>query len=351
MQNNVIQGDALAVMRDMADSSFDAIVTDPPYFGVVKEKWDNQWKNRSEFLAWIGELADEWKRLLRPNGSLYVFASPGNASGVEEEIRKRFDVLNHVVWDKGLKASTANRARKEALRAYAKTSERVIFAQHYGADGAAKGEPGYRQKCEELCGFVFEPLRNYIDGEWTRAGLTRKEANLATGTQMAGHYLSKSQWALPTKQHYEALRDYANRRGGEFLGRDYEFLCRDYELLRRDYEDLRQQYENLRRPFFLSSEKQWGDVWKFQQTSRRSGRHPCEKPQPLLEHIITTSTRPGGCILDCFGGSGSLAEAAIRLGRVPTLIELDPLWVERAQARIDAISATPVQAALPFAAE
>jgi hypothetical protein len=61
--------------------------------------------------------------------------------------------------------------------------------------------------------------------------------------------------------------------------------------------------------------------------------HPHEKPIALLEHIL--SKAPPGPVLDLFGGSGSTAEAAHRLGRDCTIVELDPRWWPALQARVD----------------
>ena len=46
--------ECLEFMRGMPDNSVDAIVTDPPYFGVKDDDWDNQWKDSDAFIAWIG---------------------------------------------------------------------------------------------------------------------------------------------------------------------------------------------------------------------------------------------------------------------------------------------------------
>jgi ParB/RepB/Spo0J family partition protein len=54
--------------------------------------------------------------------------------------------------------------------------------------------------------------------------------------------------------------------------------------------------------------------------------HPTEKPVDLLKQLIETSTAPGEVILDCFGGSGSLGEAAVATGRNFILIEKDPAY-------------------------
>lgn len=46
--------DCLDVMRGMASGSVDAIVTDPPYFRVKGEDWDNQWDDANHFIEWVG---------------------------------------------------------------------------------------------------------------------------------------------------------------------------------------------------------------------------------------------------------------------------------------------------------
>ena len=57
-------GDALEVMRSMADSSVDAVVTDPPYFKVKDEAWDHAWDTPAQFLAWFDQLAEQFEKHL-----------------------------------------------------------------------------------------------------------------------------------------------------------------------------------------------------------------------------------------------------------------------------------------------
>jgi hypothetical protein len=42
---------------------------------------------------------------------------------------------------------------------------------------------------------------------------------------------------------------------------------------------------------------------------------PTQKPESVLERILTASTEPGDLVLDCFSGSGTTAAVAERLGR------------------------------------
>ncbi len=341
----VHHGDCLDVMAQMPANSVDLIVADPPYFRVKNEPWDRQWAKPEGFLAWMGEVAAQWHRILKPNGSLYCFASPQMSARVEVMLRERFDVLNNITWANG--SSRAEKAPKEWLRRWLPTSERIIFAEHYGADNIAKGEAGYEAKCDELRGFVFEPLRAYLEAERVRAGLTRDNVReffagkLGTRGKVSGHYYDRSQWMLPTEEHYGWLRECCNANGGDYLRREYEDLRREYEDLRREYEDLRREYEALRRPFAVTADVPYTDVWTFPTVQAYKGKHPCEKPQALLRHIITASSRPNAVVLDPFVGSGSTGEAALALGRRFVGIEMSEHWVTQARARLAPKAPTP----------
>ena len=327
---NLLHGDCLERLRELPDCSVDAIVTDPPYFRVKGEAWDRQWDHADQFIAWIGQLCEQWHRVLKPNGSLYVWASPRMAAQVEVEMSRRFNVLNRIRWVKA--AGWHQKAEKETLRSYLSPWEECIFAEHYGADKIAKGEAGYAAKCDELRGFLFEPLRAYLDSERELAGWTVRQVAEAyqqktgsrTVTGMAGHWFGRVQWTLPTHENYNWLRSL-------FAG---DYLRREYEDLRREYEDLRREYEDLRRPFSVSAAVPYTDVWDFPTVKAYPGKHPCEKPVEMLRHIISASTRPDAVVLDCFMGSGSTGEACILEGRRFIGIERDPEYFESARRRL-----------------
>ena len=317
----VRHGDCVDVLRPMPDNSVDLILTDPPYFRVKNEPWDRQWDSAAGFIRWLDTVAEQWARVLKPNGSLYCFASPKMAARVEVMLADRFAVLNHIAWSKPPYSTKAEMFDKTTMRGFFPSSERIIFAEHYGADNIAKGEAGYAAKCDELRGFVFEPLRAYLDGERERAGFSRKDCDRVCGNQMAGHYFSQVQWALPTRANYEKLRAAFNATGGDYL---------------------RREYDDLRRPFTVTADVPYTDVWTFPTVQAYKGKHPCEKPQALLRHIIAASSRAGGVVLDTFAGSGSTGEAALALGRSFVGVEMSDHWVREARRRLAGV-ADPVQ--------
>ena len=329
MPHTILNGDCLTLLPTLADNCVDLIITDPPYSGVKKEKWDRQWKTTDDYLAWLRLVLIQCQRVLKANGSLYLFASPQMAARVECLVGELFTVLNRVTWRKD--AGWHTHADKEALRAFFPASESIIFAEHVGADSAAKGEAGYVQRCDELRGFVFEPLRKYLDDERIKSGVSKKQIECATSTQMCSHWFTQSQWAMPTQKHYETMRALFNQSGGDLY-------------LRREYEDLRREYEDLRRPFSVTPDVPYTDVWDFPTVQFYKGKHPCEKPLALMEHIITASSRPGDVVLDPFCGSGVTGIAARKHNRRFIGIERDPSWVDTACRRIGAANACTVTA-------
>jgi adenine-specific DNA-methyltransferase len=311
----------------------DLIATDPPYNGVLDAQWDNAWDGDAAFLDWVRVLSVGWQGKLAANGSLYCFAWPNMAARVECVIRERFSVLASIAWRRP--NSRGGKAEKESLRSFFPATERIVFAEHPNSDGIARGVAGYVGACDGVRGDVFEPIRAYLDGERERAGITRAECNAICGNQMAGHYFSQSQWALPTAENYAKLRAAFNARGGEFLRKDYEELRKDYEELRKDYEELRKDYEELRRPFFLRDGMQWSDVWEFKpEAGFERSEHPCQKPLAMMQHIVAVSSRPNALVLDPFMGSGTTLVAAKLEGRRAIGIEIEERYCEIAAKRL-----------------
>ena len=60
----------------------------------------------------------------------------------------------------------------------------------------------------------------------------------------------------------------------------------------------------------------------------RDGDHPTEKPQSLLETLLSVVTPPNGLVLDPFAGSGSTLYAARALGHQAVGIEADERFCE-----------------------
>lgn len=306
--------DALTLLKSLPPQSIDLIATDPPYYRVKKDAWDNQWESEADFLAWCESIAIEFKRVLKPNGSLYWFAGDKLASRIEMEVRKHLIVKNHIVWYKPTGKHKC--VCKRMQRSYFPSTERVIFAVASETEGKENNKR-YSEACE--------PLIAYFRGALVKAQLTQSQVNQYIGNKMSSHWFGRSQWRLPNREYYEKLQVLM----GDALLRGYD------ELVAERNELLRNKCHGYSRIFDVDQSVFNTDMWISKPVQYYEGKHPCEKPQEIMQHIIKTSSREGDLVLDPFVGGGATAVAAKALGRRFIGCELDDTYVKQARSRID----------------
>ena len=78
----------------------------------------------------------------------------------------------------------------------------------------------------------------------------------------------------------------------------------------------------------------WDDVTVPYWSMPENTPHPTQKPEKLLAKIILASSRPGDLVFDPFGGSGSTAVTAKKLGRRYLTIEKDEKYCAMAAYRL-----------------
>lgn len=335
----LINDDALAFIKTLPDSCIDLIVTDPPYFKVKPNGWDNQWRGDEDYLAWLDCCLSEFWRVLKPAGGLYLFSGHRLASDIEILMRQRFNVLNHIVWAKP--SGRWNGCNKESLRSYFPATERVLFAEHYQGPYKPK-QDGYALKCTELKQNVLKPLIDYFSYARKDLGVSSKEIYAATGKHMASHWFSASQWQLPNEQDYLKLQALFERIAKEKHKRNelsdpHHNLVAEYKTLSRQYLELSQEFKALRRQFFVTALVPYTDVWTYKPVQFYPGKHPCEKPAEMMRDIIAASSRPGDVVADFFMGSGSTIKESIKLGRRALGVELEEERFKQTQSEISVV--------------
>jgi site-specific DNA-methyltransferase (adenine-specific) len=73
----IIHADCLDALRAMDACSVDAIVTDPPAgIAFMNKDWDRDKGGRTEWVAWMAEIARECLRVIKPGGHALVWALP-----------------------------------------------------------------------------------------------------------------------------------------------------------------------------------------------------------------------------------------------------------------------------------
>lgn len=103
----IFAGDALEILPKLADHEFQLIIADPPYFQVLlEESWDNTWTSPDDYLEWTLKWVRECKRVLRPDGLLYVFGQLGKREHVWlhtcSMLTKEMQFHDMIIWDRAV---------------------------------------------------------------------------------------------------------------------------------------------------------------------------------------------------------------------------------------------------------
>ena len=310
LQNRIICADCLDILRQLPDKCVDLLLTDPPYFGIVKNDWDNQWKDIFDFQRWVGELGKEFLRVLKDNGSFYWFGDDKTIAYCQVELDKYFRLLNSIVWRKaGLQTM---KGAESVFRSFAPITERCLFYD--------KGED--KTGLEMVKEVMPNPFADYLAKEFERAKVTRKTIAELFPSKTGGLTGCVSNWLngdnVITQEQYLKIK--------EFLGGDY--LSKEYEELRKEYEELRRPWNNDRKAF---------DVLDFPVCTDDGRFHPTQKPLALISYLMERSTRQGDVVLDCFSGSGTTAVACHNLHRRFICIEKDPEYHAASVKRLEQV--------------
>lgn len=293
----LVNGDSLELLKKIPDHCIALILTDPPYHSTKKRNiiGDTSFSKDSEYIDWMKKYAQEWKRVLKHNGSIFCFCSSAMSVQLQVMFSEYFNVLSEIVWTKpnapgydGWK----QKMKKEALRQWYPHSERIIFLEN-----ATEGN-------------LF---KSYFGGQLTawRKSVKMSTIKLAELTGAYGkvnHGGAVANWEagrnIPSKEQYEKLKKVLSEAGVLDIP----------------------EYEDIIRPFNVNKDIEFTDIWSFQNVRQYRGKHPAEKPVDLLEHAIKATTYEGDIVLDCFAGSCSTGIAAMNLSRKAILFEIDQEW-------------------------
>lgn len=100
--NKLIQSDCLELLRKLDSDSIDLAFYDPPYFQIIGEEWDNQWKSEDEYLKWCDEWVTETIRVLKPGASFYVCGTTKTNTflklKLQTDLHSELFYQNEIVW-------------------------------------------------------------------------------------------------------------------------------------------------------------------------------------------------------------------------------------------------------------
>ncbi len=310
-RNKIFWGDNLQVMSHLLKNfrgKVDLIYIDPPFDSKAdykksisikgaaatnsqsafeEKQYTDIWSN-DEYLQFMYERILLLRELLSETGSIYLHCDYRKSHYLKlimDEVFGQDQFRNEIVW---VRTNAHNMKAKGWVRSndhilfYTKTSNFTFNDQYL--------ELGDSQKNE------YKPDK---DGRlYTTRDLTFSGANKNRQFEWRGTTPPPNRsWGSTREQLEEMLAE-----GKIELGRDGNAKMRGLKV----YLD-----ESKGTPVTAN----WNDIIRVGNTSGERLDYPTQKPETLLERVISASSNSGDLVFDCFMGSGTTHAVAMKLGR------------------------------------
>jgi len=262
-KNKIYNKDCLDYLEDLSkqEPQIDTIILDPPYYNVVNEEWDTQWKSIEEYLFWLENIIIKLNNLSKYNCSLWIFGFPYQLSYIIPIAEKHgFTYRQHITINKGMRSVAGRTSNK--LKMFPVATEYVIF---------------FYKDAKDI-------IKKYLQNKQKRHNISSKNINIHLGkasngggtwSSIAGK--NKKDIQYPTREDWKKL----------------ENLFGDFDIKYDDY------------VYTFNIEPKLTDVWNdinfYDKTYKKY--HPTQKPYKLIERLIKCSSNEGMNVLDPFMGS------------------------------------------------
>jgi len=321
--------DNLYRLASFPSESVDLIYLDPPFFSnrnyevlwgdeAEVRSFEDRWEGgMNVYINWMHERVLEMHRILKPTGSFYLHCDPHASHYLKVMLDGVFgegNFRNEVVW----KRTNVHSDSKD----WSEVSDRLLY---YVKDAAAA--------------YTWNPLyvehsAEYVANKYRLADADGRPYMLDNMTSPNPRPNMMYEWkghASPT-MGWRYSEETMARLDGE--GRIWYPNSKDKRpRLKRFLDEM---------PGILTTDV-WTDISPINSQARERMGYPTQKPEALLERIISASSNPQDIVLDPFAGCGTTLVAAQRLQRQWVGIDISPTAVNLMKRRMQKIGATRIE--------
>lgn len=280
----LMKGDCLERMKEIPDGSVDMVLTDPPYIGMVNQKWDTVDDEVAE--DFYNSVFSQIKKALRYGGRSLLFGSNKtlgfyyrNSTLLNREI---------LVVEKDAKQVAAGRNTKQ-YKQHINCTEYVFVSTKYAR----------------------EHVKSMLLDENNKLGYSSKDVNSMLGVKSNGGGM----WSIYT----------GNNKCHQVPTQEQWLKFQQVFTNLPPYETFGEIFNNR---------VSMGNVIKGFNFNMKPRLHPTQKPVALMEYLIKTYTNEGETVLDFTMGSGTTGVACRNLNRKFIGIEMDENYFNIAKERI-----------------
>ena len=280
--------DCIEKMQTFEENSVDLVVADPPYWKVVGEKWDYQWKTEKDYVEWSLKWIKEVSRILRIGGTFYCFGYFRTLALLVPHLEDMgLELRQQIILDKGMRAVSGRATKKYKI--FPNVTESILFIIK---DNKQFVKPFLKERQKAL-------------------GLTAKQINEALGVKSNGGGM----WSIYTGKNV------CEQFPTEELWNKLSSIL-DFEM----------PYNKVAQTF--NPQMGYTDVWTDIDFYKEKHLHPTQKPLKLIRRLIEASSNEGDIVYDPFMGSGTTALACVKLGRHYIGSEISEKYVSMANDKL-----------------
>lgn len=311
-RNKVYWGDNLQVMSHLLKEyrgKVDLIYIDPPFdskadykkkiqvkgnrvenaSGAFEEKqYTDIWSN-DEYLQFMYERFIVLRELLSSVGSIFVHCDPRKSHYLKlclDEVFGKENFNNEIIWKRsGVHAST---------RGFGPVHDVILFY--------SKSSGGF------IWNSQFSPYdKDYIDGWFSKVDDSGRKYGLVVLSAPGERVGTKAHYSIngrfpPPGRHWGITEDAFNALIEKGM---IEFSSTGVPYVRKYLDES---------PGIPVNDI-WMDTGHIKSNSKENADYPTQKPERLLNRVISATTNPGSLVFDCFMGSGTTQAVAMKLGR------------------------------------
>lgn len=308
--NKIICGDCIDWLEKIPAESVDVCYIDPPFYsnkphefiwknGYEKRAYDDRWAGgMTHYIGWMKKRVERIKPTLKKTGSIFLHCDWRASHRLRlmlDEVFGAKNFVNEIICMSDLTGCPPAR--------YFQINTQTVFwyskSKHYKyvEDQMRKktrfpkdSDHGFKTYSSGVVGYDMPP------GNYKEKTLREKEKNGLAFKNKKGN------WRV-----IKAVSD-----GGKDWIRDDKMT-------------------NL-----------WDDLPRMAHLKAEKRDYPTQKPEALIERIISCSTNEGDVVLDCFGGGGTTATVAAKLKRQFITGDVSPVAVRVMSDRLKELEPSPL---------
>jgi DNA modification methylase len=274
-------GDSLKIMKNLAEDSVDLTITSPPFALQRKKKYGNV--DADNYVAWFIPFAKEFRRILKPTGSLVIHIGGSWVKGKPAKSIYQYELLVSMCKDLGFYLA-----------------QDLYWFNPAKLPGPAQWVTVNRWR-----------LKDAVDQIWWLSKTPNPKAN---NKRVTKGYSEAMKDLLTNSKYYKpnVTRPSEHRISAKFYNGNKGAIHPN--IFEYSNTDSQSKYIRLCRRYGIKP-------------------NPARYPVKLPEFFVKFLTDRGGKILDPFAGSNATGEAAEKLGRRWVCIEIEPDYLRGSMFR------------------